>query len=111
MADLSREELIAVCDRAVVPKEHWHDRDSYSAQKGVAICRMLLLTGHDFEVRTKARYERDGCVTDDRTIWVEVTNIRGFMAVEMGMGEGAESDTFYLPTAKRLDESTGRDWY
>lgn len=107
-----RDELVAICEAALVPKDRWRDRDSYGAQKGVATAWMLLRTGHDFTVLTRPEGETGrGCFTDDRTIWLEIGPIRGFMAVELGMEDGAEDELIYLPTRERLAKVDGGDWY
>lgn len=33
--DYTREELISICERAIVPQSKWWDRDSEQAQAGV----------------------------------------------------------------------------
>lgn len=42
---MNREELIALCERAVVPVEQWSDRDSADAQKQVGEALVLLRAG------------------------------------------------------------------
>lgn len=102
--DYSRDELIGICDQAIVPQKLWHNRDSCAAQQQVGRCRALLLAGCEFYIRKYG----DRCVTDDRLIWVEI-NSKGFEHFDSGGDLNCE--TFYLPTLKAIEESKGRDWY
>lgn len=102
--------LIGLCRRGLVPQSKWSNRDSASSQIKIAKAGALLAAGCEFEIRRTAKYERDGCVSDDRMWWVDIT-WRGFDAFEYGMDEGASLDTFYIPTQARLDEVAGADWY
>lgn len=104
MSDWTRDDLISICERAIVPHGKWRDRDTCSAQEGVGKAWAFLRAGCDFTVIT----EGDVCVTDDRTIWIEITH-DDFGVIDYD-GPQAE-DTFYLPTPARLDEADGRDWY
>lgn len=49
---LTREDLIAICERAIVPQDHWRNRDSASAQLGVGAALVLLKAGCKFVVLT-----------------------------------------------------------
>ena len=100
----TRDELVAICERAVVPHAMWGDRDTASAQEGVGKAWAFLRAGCNFHVIT----EGDRCVTDDRTIWVEITH-DNFGVIDWGGPQ--ETETFYLPTPARLDATAGRDWY
>lgn len=102
--DYSREKLIEICERAIVPHEAWHDRDSYSAQNGVGQLWAMLKANAPFAVQTTGT----NCVTDERTIWVRIT-AEGFASFDWG--GGPENEVYYLPTEKRLTETAGRDWY
>jgi len=101
MADtrISREDLVSLCDRGLVPQAGWNDRDSAGAQIQLGSCRALLLAGCEFVL--------DEGLTDRETWWVEIT-WEGFDWHEVG--ERA-TDTFYIPTAERLDARAGKDWY
>lgn len=109
--DYSREELIAVCERAVVPVEKWRNRDSASAQQGVGLAWVMLRAGAEFYINPP-RPGHSGCRTDERTIWVEF-HWPGFRALEYGRSDHAnwEDETIYLPTPARLDKADGDDWY
>ena len=101
--DPSREDLIAICERASVPQERWRDRDSSGAQLQIGQAYALLKAGCEFRVL------RGGTLNSDaRTWWLEIT-WRGFAYFDWGGPE--ETETFYLPTAALLAEVDGRDWY
>lgn len=98
----TRDDLISICEAAVVPHAKWHDRDSASAQQGVGKAWALLRAGCEFRILHEGTLR-----TDDRTIWVEF-DVRDFNYFELGdMG----TVTVYLPTRDRLADAAGRDWY
>lgn len=109
--DYGREELVALCEMAIVPIAQWHDRDSAGAQEQIGKAWALLRAGAEFKVRVRDRRlpeEATGCWTDDQTIWIDAT-WPGFRHFDWG---GApETDLFYIPTQKRLIERAGGDWY
>lgn len=107
MTTITRETLIELCERAIVPERSWCNRDSARAQTGVGECWALLKAGCDYEILTTGTL-----TTDDRTIWIRFFP-HGFSTKELGREEGREydSETFYLPNEKRLDEADGKDWY
>jgi hypothetical protein len=105
--DYTREELIAICERAVVPVDRWDNRDTPSSQEGVGHCWALLRAGCAF--RVLAGTER--CSTDERTIWLAVMHPT-FNTFELGEDDaGLDAATFYLPTPASLDAANGGDWY
>lgn len=107
--DYTREELVALCERAVVAHDQWSDRDSARAHVQLGQLWALLKAGCDFHINK----------VDDRTgmldIWV---TWRGFQWFE-GTGDPAEyrrdelmeDDTFYMPGEERLNDMDGKDWY
>ena len=124
----STEDLITICERAVVPFTEWGNRDSYSAQVQLSDIYSFLKSGCDYTI---------GDNTDERTIWISFENITeqqedeawrhnlnidslddyrkefGYDG-EMFDGYGlrnSNSKLGYLPTKKRLQESNGGDWY
>lgn len=106
-----REHLMDLCLRAVVPQEHWSDRDTSGAQLGVGQAYMLLAAGCDFEICTAANAQYT--ITDDNTIWVKFT-YKGFNYFEGGLDPDEDlwsEDTFYIPTDERLKAASGKDWY
>lgn len=104
--DYSRENLIRICEAAVVSVNEWRNRDSPSSQEKVGLCWAMLRAGCDFKVTTEGS---GGCVTNDKTIWLEM-DWPSFNTFEYGHGEYHREETFYLPTPERLRVSSG-DWY
>lgn len=97
----TRADLIAICERAFTPQDQWRNRDSSAAHRQLGECYALLKAGCDFWVR---RDDRD-------TYWVTVEH-HGFDYFEYGSEEGCTSnEQYYLPTAARLDQVDGKDWY
>jgi hypothetical protein len=120
--EYTREELISICEAAFVPQKQWNDRDSHSAQMGVAKAYMMLKNGCKFKIITQENRERDSsCVTDEDTIWIEFW-VHTFGWFENG-GDMDDEDNdgykfasgedfhYYLPTRKRLKKAAGGDWY
>lgn len=108
MSIYNREALLAICEASCVEQHKWRDRDSAEAQMQVGKCYALLKAHCDFKVM-EGEPKAGQCVTDERTIWVEV-EYEGFMYHE-DPECGRQKDTFYLPTPARLDETKGEDWY
>lgn len=94
----TREEFIALIDRATVPESEWNDRDSAGAQRQLGEGRALLLSGCEYTVEPGNEHD---------CWWLEIT-YRGFDYFEVG---DLSTDTFYIPTEKRLTEVNGKDWY
>lgn len=108
--DMTREFLVELCEKAIVPMDKWHDRDSAHSHEGLGRAWALLRAGAPFTVQTRENTSPDErCVTDDDTIWIEIT-WRGFQAFECG-SEYDDVDTFYIPTPARLERRAGSDWY
>lgn len=105
----SREELIEICERAIVPIDKWGNRDSPSAHEKLGVCLVMLKAGAEFTVHRPPNIDERGCFTDERTIWLTL-QWHNFSDFEYGTKFG-ESDSFYLPTPARLDQTAGRDWY
>lgn len=102
--DYTREELIDICERAIVSESDWGDRDSHQAQMQVGSCWALLKAGCEFKVITEGSLR-----SDDRTIWVEIRSA-GFSFFEYAEEDNAkESANYYLPNPDRLLQ--GGDWY
>jgi hypothetical protein len=113
--DLTREDLIAICEAAVVPEKHWHDRDSQAAHVQVGQAWALLGADCHYKLRLRRDDKEDRCVTDSDTIWLDIWS-KGFTYFEWGEDStnpkvGREHDTIYLPTPKRLLAANGKDWY
>lgn len=116
--DYTREELIDVCERGVVPMEDWHNRDSSAAQAQMGHAWALLRAGCPFLVRAAPDSPRDGCVTDRETVWISFYDVHDFSYFERGddyytggNGDPGGSGVFYLPTPERLSKVDGKDWY
>lgn len=100
--EYTREVLIDLCERSIVPVDQWSDRDSAQCMIQLGSCLALLKCGCDFKVL----YE-DVLCTNEETIWVEI-EYPGFAAFE---GFNSTKSNFWLPTEKRLRDNQGRDWY
>lgn len=107
-----RETLIGICEKAFVLQDKWGDRDSSSAQRKLGECYALLRAGCKFEILTADNDgKKHGMVTDERTIWLEIT-FKGFRHFDWcDEDDCLDRETFYLPTAARLDNVNGGDWY
>lgn len=109
--DYTREELIAICEQAVVPRNKWRDRDTPGTHEKLGLCWVMLKAGLPFSIHPPATSQSDrGCFTDERTIWLSV-EWPSFSDFEYGTGMNENSDTFYLPTPARLSQANGGDWY
>ena len=97
----TREELIALCERGVVPVSQWFNRDSAGAQIQLGKALALLRAGAEF-------YTAGDPADTDQTIWISIT-YPGFAHFDWD-GEW-EHDTFYIPTDARLRDRAGKDWY
>lgn len=106
--DYSRENLIAICEAAVVPVKKWRNRDSPGAQEKPGLCWVMLKAGCEFHVHPP-QPEKRGCHTNARTIWLTI-EWPTFGTFEYG-GGNETNETFYIPTPARLREAEGRDWY
>lgn len=119
MKQYTREELTAICEKAIVPHAKWDNRDSLANHMNVAKCWMLLKAGCKFEVRTKENSK--SLITDDDTIWINFwaknfawfENLldddeypEGYRHEDSGSGELM----YYLPTEKCLKEANGGSW-
>jgi hypothetical protein len=98
-----RDRLIALCERAAVPKEKWRNRDSASAQMQLGKGWALLKAGADFQIN-KQFSNQDVYSLD---IWVE-----GFRFFENGGNEeDRDYESCYIPTEEALAKANGEDWY
>lgn len=100
----TREALIDICERAIVPHDRWSNRDTPDAQKGVGEAWALLKAGCDFTVI----YGDSSIGTDDRTIWLRIAH-DSFVTFDYGGSQ--DDELIYLPTPKRIDANEGKDWY
>ena len=111
----SREELIHICEQAIIDVKKWNDIYTPSSQISVGTVWALLKANCPFEVL----YEKtpQGLCTDKHTIWIRIWHpefihfdITGF---DLEDKDTLGSEIYYLPTIQRLEE-TGfgeNDWY
>lgn len=113
---LTREELISICEAAVVPQDKWSNRDTPEAQRSLGKCWVYLKAGCKFWVITEKdpKDPNDRCVTDNETIWVRIQH-ETFNSFEIAEPEDGdkyeEKELFYLPTRQRLKRANRGDWY
>lgn len=117
-AQPTREELISLCERAIVPQEKWQNRDSESAQKGVGRVWQLLKCGCKYEICTK---DNSPDYYSDAETWKIKFWVQSFMWFENGIEDddedGYDTDSngqylsFFIPTEKSLEAADGEDWY
>jgi hypothetical protein len=104
MSGYTREQLIELCERGIVPESKWLDRDSHGAQSGLGKAWALLRAGCDFR-----DVSSDSDLSDfGGTVWIRIYS-KGFKHFDWD--GGLEDDLFYIPTAERLDRGNGGDWY
>src|SRR5579859_6852891 len=78
--DYTREDLIVLCEHAIVDEENWRNRDTAYSQMRIGACWALLKALCDFTLILEAK---DEVATDERTIWLEVV-FDGFHTFENG---------------------------
>jgi hypothetical protein len=134
----SREELISICQGAVVHHTKWQNRDSYSAQKGIQSIYKGLTAGLKFRVVTKKIHP--DYHSSEWTLIIEFLQPIDFDKLETGLhldissredyfkdccpdyecemfdGDGIDfQSTFtqtYMPSRQKLESvGTGNDWY
>jgi hypothetical protein len=108
----TREELIEICEKAIVPVNNWCNRDTSHTQCQIGQCWALLKSGCEFKVCVQSSDKEDSCsmcCTDEQTIWISI-KFPGFDYFETGNGV-LSRDIFYLPTMKRLSANAESDWY
>jgi hypothetical protein len=111
MIDYSREKLIEICEKSIVPQEKWRSGLTPSAQENVGLCWGLLKAGCTFHLLVKPNKVGDFAVTNERNIWLRI-QWPSFLDIECGEdGDCSNDELFYLPTEKRLEENEGGDWY
>ena len=98
--DYSREQLINICEKAIVPVGKWADRDTPDAQLDLGKVWVLLKANCQFEVLPE---------TDNKMIYLKIT----YPDFHFFETHGYQEDgIFYLPTEQRLAEvEQGSDWY
>lgn len=135
---MTREQLIKICQDAVVHHTKWTNRDSYLAQKRIQSTYLGLTAGLNFRVVTKEIYP--DYYSDENTLIIEflqpidldklkngkhlkISSREDYFRdcdpnheSEMFDGEGINfysDDTItYMPTVERLNKcGVGNDWY
>lgn len=135
---MTREDLIKLCQDAVVHHTKWTDRDSYSAQKGLQSIYKGLTAGLDFRIVTKEM--SPDYHSDERTLIIEFLQPIDFDKLKTGKnlaissrqdyfrdcdsdyegemfdGNGIDFESgftqTYMPTRKRIEDAgIGNDWY
>jgi len=135
---MEREELISICEDAVINHTKWENRDSYSAQLSIQSIYEGLTAGLDFRVVTK-EIDKD-YHSDKRTLIIEFLQPIDFDKLEnakyleissredyfrdcdpeydsemfdgVGIDFKSSYTQTYMPTRERLNEvGSGNDWY
>ena len=97
----SREDLILLCERGIVPVEKWKKRDTPAALEQLAICWAYLKAGCDYEVTDFNNSFHDISIFHPTFHTIETQEL--LTPVEL------EESTFYIPTQQRLENKSG-DW-
>jgi hypothetical protein len=121
----SREDLISIVQRSVVPCNKWRDRDSACAQSNLNEIYMRLTAG----VKYTYKIENDSIVFSFDPMTEEERNKALFLDIDsyedyLNQREDSEEEMFapvyfypdekyfgYMPTPERLEEVDGEDWY
>lgn len=137
MENITREQLISICEDAVVHHSKWGNRDSYSAQLNVQDVYRGLTAGIDFKVVTKE--DDPSYHSTESTLIVEFLQPIDYDKLNEGLhlnissredyfndcDPNHESEMFdgvgidfhghftktYIPSRKTLDYVKGDDWY
>jgi hypothetical protein len=91
----TRQDLITICERAIVPLAKWSNRDTPQSQKDVGKVWALLKAGCPFTIIREE--DSPGVVTDETIIWLEIRS--------------PHTEIYYLPTLAKIERSSGEDWY
>lgn len=135
---MNREELIELCQDAVVHHTKWDNRDSYSAQKGIQSIYEGLTAGLDFRIITKeidpVYHSCDRILIIEFLKPIDLNKLKNAKHLEISsrddyfkdcdpeyegeMFDGNGIDFYstytqtYMPTRMRLEEcGAGNDWY
>jgi len=135
---MEREDLIQLCERAVVHHTKWRDRDSFIAQKSIQSIYKGLTAGLDFRIVTKEidpdyHSDNDTLIIEflqpidfDKLKTAQSLNISSRedyfkdccpdYECEMFDGDGIDFYSnytqSYMPTAEKLNSiEPGSDWY
>lgn len=125
--EITREELIEICEASIVPYTEWNNRDSYVSQLNVNQCYGLLMANAEYEVKFDYKNILVNFINLTPDIINESNNYNlNYDDVYLYKEENPDSEMFeyydyvdidqtekscYLPTRKRLEETEGSDWY
>lgn len=88
--NMTRNELIEICDAALVPKEKWrHEKASPNVQMKIGGLRSLLLAGCNFEVDKLGK---------------------SYLDVKVGVNGSGMNWGFRIPSQELLSQTKGKDW-
>jgi hypothetical protein len=97
---MNRDELIALCEKAIVNESLWSDRDSSSAQRQIGELWALLKAGCEFKLEKNESPGTHSVLVRfngfSHWVWDKTTK---------------DEDVFYLPTEAKLERANGGDWY
>lgn len=121
----TKEQLIELCEKSVVRCSNWHDRDSYSAQVNVQNIYRGLMLNLDYTLTIDDDYQSitvnfincNKTQPDADKYNLDIDSLDDYFELR-----GSDSEMFYrssefdswggfLPTAERLQEADGSDWY
>jgi hypothetical protein len=124
---MTREELISICFKSIVPWTEWNNRDSYVAQLNVNQCYSLLCINADFNVNINndtieivfinlnPEIIRESCFFnleyDDYSLYKEAFPEEELFEYYNSVDIDDKQKYCYLPTLNRLEERNGSDWY
>jgi hypothetical protein len=102
----SRQDLIKICEKAIVDVSKWDDRDTPITQQQVGIVWALLKANCIFEIEK----------VDAGTIWLYIyaPSFRHYDCGEdfdINNKDQLDKEYFYLPTLERLKANKNQDWY
>ena len=122
------EDLIKICEDAVVPYNKWHDRDSYSAQMNIQDIYKRLKAGIEYTISNDHSFNSiqidfkkptETQVEEMKNHYLNIDSLEDYRK-EYGYDDemfNAYPDDVhsyssgYLPTREKLNEVNGDDWY
>jgi hypothetical protein len=97
----TREKIIELCDKGIVPLDKWSNRDTPSAQSGIGLIRTYLIAGCDFKL--------DNAEDEFDPSWIGAPSIE--LLFEFSAEEFGDCECGYFPSEKCLEVVNGNDWY
>lgn len=124
---MNREELISICNDAIVPWNEWNDRDSFVCQQNVNQCHQLLKAGAEFNFSVnKDSISINFFNLNEEIIKNSFSFSLDYDDISLFKEENPDSEIFeyynsvdysdtekscYLPTRELLIKRNGSDWY